>query len=92
MTDRNAKAGLTYSELLNRGISRRVFTRGALSTAIAGPLLANPALMRLARAADFSGQTLKFMMINPHAGSIEPLSARLRGADRRIGRSGKSPL
>lgn len=57
------------------GLTRRTFTRGALSAALAGPLLANPALMKLAKAADFSGQTLKFMMINPHAGSIEPLSA-----------------
>ncbi len=57
------------------GLTRRNFTRGALSAALAGPLLANPALTKFARAADFSGQTLKFMMINPHAGSIEPLSA-----------------
>ncbi|MGF1473989.1 MAG: ABC transporter substrate-binding protein [Geminicoccaceae bacterium] len=57
------------------GMTRRRFTRGALSAALAGPLLAHPALQRLAGAADFSGQTLKFMMINPHAGSIEPLSA-----------------
>lgn len=57
------------------GISRRVFTRGALSAALAGPLLMHPGLQRFARAADFSGKTLKFMMINPHAGSIEPLSA-----------------
>ena len=57
------------------GLTRQRFTRGALSAALAGPLLANPALLKLARAADFSGETLKFMMINPHAGSIEPLSA-----------------
>ena len=57
------------------GVTRRRFVRGALSAALAGPLLANPALMRLARAADYSGKTLRFMVINPHAGSIEPLSA-----------------
>ena len=62
-------------EITATGITRRRFTRGALSAALAGPLLAHPALVKLARAADFSGQTLKFMMINPHAGSIEPLSA-----------------
>ena len=56
-------------------MTRRRFTRGALSAALAGPLVANPALLRFAKAADFSGETLKFMMINPHAGSIDPLSA-----------------
>lgn len=57
------------------GITRRRFVRGALSAALAGPLLTHPALVKLARAADFSGKTLRFMIINPHAGSIEPLSA-----------------
>lgn len=60
---------------LGQGITRRRFTRGALATALAGPLLAHPALQRLARAADWSGKTLRFMIINPHAGSIDPLSA-----------------
>lgn len=57
------------------GGTRRRFVRGALATALAGPLLAHPALRRLAHAADWSGKTLRFMMINPHAGSIDPLSA-----------------
>ncbi len=56
-------------------INRRRFVRGALSTALAGPLLTHPALVKLGRAADFSGQTLRFMIINPHAGSVDPLSA-----------------
>ncbi len=59
----------------NTGVTRRRFVRGAASAALAGPLLANPALMKLGRAADFSGETLRFMVINPHAGSIDPLSA-----------------
>jgi multiple sugar transport system substrate-binding protein len=66
-------AGLDRSE--RSGITRRTFVRGALSAALAGPLLFHPALQRLAHAADWSGKTLRFMLINPHAGSIEPLSA-----------------
>ncbi|MEZ5666140.1 MAG: extracellular solute-binding protein [Alphaproteobacteria bacterium] len=63
------------SNRLNAPVTRRRFVRGAASAAMAGPLLANPALMRLAAAADYAGETLRFMIINPHAGSIEPLSA-----------------
>jgi multiple sugar transport system substrate-binding protein len=60
---------------LGHGMTRRTFTRGALAAALAGPLLSTPAFQRLSKAADFKGKTLKFLIINPHAGSIEPLSA-----------------
>jgi multiple sugar transport system substrate-binding protein len=63
------------SNRLNAPVTRRRFMRGAASVALAGPLLTNPALMRLGAAADYSGETLRFLVINPHAGSIEPLSA-----------------
>lgn len=66
------------------GFSRRTFIRGAFSAALAAPLLANPKFVRMARAMDFSGKKLKFMVIQPHAGSIEPLSAafaELTGAE-----------
>lgn len=72
---KNKASDLAKNDVQGKGITRRTFTRGALSAALAGPLLTNPKLMNFARAADFSGQTLKFMVINPHAGSIEPLSA-----------------
>lgn len=57
------------------GLNRRRFTRGAMAATLAGPLVAHPALVRLGRAADFTGKTLRFMVITPHAGSIEPLAA-----------------
>ena len=57
------------------GITRRVFTRGALSAALAAPLLANPAFVRQLQAMDFSGKKLTVMINQPHAGSIDPLSA-----------------
>ena len=66
------------------GLTRRRFVRGALSTALAAPLLANPAFVRMAQAQNFSGRALKFMIIQPHAGSIDPLSAafaELTGAE-----------
>lgn len=63
------------SNRLNAPVTRRRFVRGAASAALAGPLLTNPTLIRMAAAADYSGETLRFMIINPHAGSIEPLSA-----------------
>ena len=56
------------------GVTRRTFTREALAAAIGAPLLANPAFVKMAKALDFSGQKLKFMINQPHAGSIEPLS------------------
>ncbi|MGF1624818.1 MAG: ABC transporter substrate-binding protein [Alphaproteobacteria bacterium] len=66
---------IRLSNRLNAPVTRRRFVRGAASAAIAGPLLANPALTRFAAAADYSGETLRFLIINPHAGSIDPLSA-----------------
>lgn len=72
------------SNRLNRPVTRRRFVRGAAATALAGPLLANPALIRRLAAQDYSGETLRFQIINPHAGSIEPLSAafaELTGAE-----------
>lgn len=79
-----AEIDTRLSNRLNAPVTRRRFVRGAASAAMAGPLLANPALMRFAAAADYSGETLRFMIINPHAGSIEPLSAafaELTGAE-----------
>lgn len=63
------------TEALQGGATRRTFVRGAAAAALAGPLLASPLLRRAAQAADYSGKTLRFMVINPHAGSIDPLSA-----------------
>jgi len=65
-------------------ITRRRFVRGSLSAALAAPLLSNTVFVNKLMAMDFSGQTLKFMIIQPHAGSIEPLSAgfaQLTGAE-----------
>jgi multiple sugar transport system substrate-binding protein len=66
---------IQLSNRLNAAVTRRRFVRGAASAAMAGPLLTSPALMRFAAAADYTGETLRFLIINPHAGSIEPLSA-----------------
>ena len=66
------------------GLTRRTFTRGALSAALAAPLLANPAFVNRLKAKDFSGKKLKVMINQPHAGSIEPLAAgfaELTGAE-----------
>ena len=79
-----SKADLDSITRREGGGTRRTFVRGALSTALAAPLLANPAFVRMASAMDFSGKKLKFMIIQPHAGSIEPLSAgfaELTGAE-----------
>lgn len=63
------------SNRLNAPVTRRRFVRGAAATALAGPLLTHPALIGRLAAQDFSGETLRFQIINPHAGSIDPLSA-----------------
>lgn len=57
-----------------RGVTRRRFMRGTALGAAAVALLPAATVNRLS-AADFSGVTLSFMVINPHAGSIDPLSA-----------------
>ncbi|MCY6383758.1 ABC transporter substrate-binding protein [Hoeflea prorocentri] len=75
---------LKQIEKTKNGITRRTFTRGALSAALAAPLLANPAFVTRLRAMDYSGKKLKVMINQPHAGSIDPLSAgfaELTGAE-----------
>ncbi len=62
------------NDKFDRGIDRRGFLRGSAAGAAALSLAGSGAFSRSARSADWSGETLRFMIINPHAGSIEPLS------------------
>ena len=54
--------------------SRRTFLKGAAAGAAALTAAGSGAFAGRARASDWSGETLRFMIINPHAGSIKPLS------------------
>ena len=55
-------------------LSRRSFLKGAAAGGAALSATAAGAFANRAGASDWSGETLRFMIINPHAGSIEPLS------------------
>ena len=67
MTDR----GNSWS---NNPLSRRTFLKGTAAGAAALTAAGTGAFAGQARASDWSGETLRFMIINPHAGSIKPLS------------------
>lgn len=84
MTKSRDSVGGIETIVESNGVTRRRFLRGAATAALAAPILANPALVRRLSAMDFSGQTLKLMINQPHAGSIDPLSAgfaELTGAE-----------
>ena len=55
-------------------LSRRSFLRGTAAGAAALTAAGSGAFSSRAQASDWSGETLRFMIINPHAGSIKPLS------------------
>ena len=68
MTDR----GNSWS---SNPLSRRTFLKGTAAGAAALSAAGTGTFASQARASDWSGETLRFMIINPHAGSIKPLSA-----------------
>ena len=55
-------------------LSRRTFLKGSAAGAAALTAAGSGAFAGRAQASDWSGETLRFMIINPHAGSIKPLS------------------
>jgi multiple sugar transport system substrate-binding protein len=55
-------------------LSRRKFLKGTAAGAAALSVAGTGTFAGRARASDWSGETLRFMIINPHAGSIKPLS------------------
>ena len=55
-------------------LSRRSFLKGTAAGAAALTAAGSGAFAGRAQASDWSGETLRFMIINPHAGSIKPLS------------------
>ena len=55
-------------------LSRRSFLKGTAAGAAALTAAGSGAFASRAQASDWSGETLRFMIINPHAGSIKPLS------------------
>ena len=72
-------------------LSRRTFLKGSAAGAAALTAAGSGAFAGRAQAAsDWSGETLRFMIINLHAGSIKPLSEgfnALTGATVEIGRA-----
>lgn len=55
-------------------LSRRKFLKGTAAGAAALSVAGAGTFAGRAQASDWSGETLRFMIINPHAGSIKPLS------------------
>ena len=55
-------------------LSRRNFLKGTAAGAAALSVAGTGTFAGRAQASDWSGETLRFMIINPHAGSIKPLS------------------
>ncbi|MDE0204331.1 MAG: sugar ABC transporter substrate-binding protein [Rhodospirillaceae bacterium] len=66
-----AAHGTTWSRT---PLSRRSFLKGTAAGAAALTAAGSGAFASRAQASDWSGETLRFMIINPHAGSIKPLS------------------
>jgi multiple sugar transport system substrate-binding protein len=64
-----------YAKLGSKApLSRRSFLKSTAMGAAALSVAGTGTFAGRARASDWSGETLRFMIINPHAGSIKPLS------------------
>ena len=59
---------------LRAPLTRRSFLKSSAMGAAALSVAGSGAFAGSAQASDWSGETLRFMIINPHAGSIKPLS------------------